>query len=99
MGMFLHLLKKTCGRFAAFDRTYGSQKHAIGFLKNFGSQIGAFASTWSFHENDLIIIGSNEKDMAIAANNLVKSQGGMTVVKNGKTLSESTFARCRNHFN
>ena len=32
------------------------------------------------------MIGSNEKDMAVAANNLVKSQGGMTVVKNGKTL-------------
>lgn len=79
--------EKDVWKVAAFDRTYGSKKHAIGFLKNFGSQIGAFASTWSFHENDLIIIGSNEKDMAIAANNLIKSQGGMTVVKNGKTLS------------
>jgi len=78
---------KDVWKVAAFDRTYGSKKHAIGFLKNFGSQIGAFASTWNFHENDLIVIGSNDKDMTIAANNLVKSQGGMTVVKNGNTLS------------
>jgi len=78
---------KDIWKVAAFDRTYGSKNHAIGFLKNFGSQIGAFASTWSFHENDLIVIGSNDKDMTIAANNLVKSQGGMTVVKNGNTLS------------
>ena len=78
---------KDIWKVAAFDRTYGSKKHAIGFLKNFGSQIGAFASTWSFHENDLIVIGSNDKDMTIAANNLVKPQGGMTVVKNGNTLS------------
>lgn len=78
---------KDVWKVAAFDRTYGSKKHAIGFLKNFGSQIGAFASTWSFHENDLIIIGSNDKDMTIAANNLIKLQGGMTVVKNGNTLS------------
>jgi adenine deaminase len=78
---------KDVWKVAAFDRTYGSKKHAIGFLKNFGSQIGAFASTWSFHENDLIVIGLNDKDMTIAANNLVKSQGGMTVVKNGNTLS------------
>jgi len=56
----------------------------VGFLTNFGAQIGAFASTWAFHENDLIVIGSSEKDMAIAANNLVKTQGGMTVVKDGK---------------
>ncbi|MGQ0791900.1 MAG: adenine deaminase [Nitrosopumilaceae archaeon] len=78
---------KDIWKVAAYDRTYGSKNHAIGFLKNFGSQIGAFASTWSFHENDLIVIGSNDKDMTIAANNLVKSQGGMTVVKNGNTLS------------
>ena len=77
---------KDIWKIAAFDRTFGSKKFGIGFLKNFGANIGAFASTWSFHENDLIVIGLNDKDMAVAANNLVKSQGGMTVVKNGKTL-------------
>jgi adenine deaminase len=79
--------EKDVWKVAVFDRTYGSKKHTIGFLKNFGSQIGAFASTWSFHENDLIIIGTNDEDMKTAANNLINSQGGMTVVKNGKTLS------------
>ena len=78
---------KDIWKVAAFDRTFGSKKHAVGFLKNFGAQIGAFASTWSFHENDMIVIGSNEKDMTVAANNLVKTQGGMTVVSDGKTLA------------
>ena len=35
----------------------------------------------------MIIIGSNEKDMAIAANNLIKTQGGLVVVNNGKTIA------------
>lgn len=78
---------KDIWKVAAFDRTYGSGKHAIGFLKNFGAKIGAFASTWSFHENDLIVIGSNDKDMALASNHLIKSQGGMIVIKDGKVLS------------
>ena len=78
---------KDVWKVAAFDRTYGSGKRAIGFLKNFGPQIGAFASTWSFHENDMIVIGSNEEDMQHAANNLLKFQGGMIVVKNGKILA------------
>jgi adenine deaminase len=78
---------KDVWKVAAFDRTYGSQKGTVGFLTNFGSQIGAFASTWAFHENDLIVIGLNESDMAVAANNLIKTQGGMTVVKDGKTLA------------
>jgi adenine deaminase len=78
---------KDIWKVAAFDRTFGSKNHAIGFLKNFGAQVGAFASTWSFHENDMIVIGSNDKDMAIAANNLIKTQGGMIVVSDGKILA------------
>ena len=78
---------KDVWKVAAFDRTFGSTKYAVGFLKNFGPRIGAFASTWSFHENNMIVIGSNEKDMAIAANNLLRTQGGMVVVYKGKILS------------
>lgn len=78
---------KDIWKIAAFDRTFGSKTHALGFLKNFGAHVGAFASTWSFHENDMIIIGSNEKDMAFAANNLIKTQGGMNVVSDGKILA------------
>jgi len=78
---------KDVWKVAAFDRTYGSNKNAIGFLNNFGADIGAFASTWNFHENDLIVIGSNEKDMAIAANSLIKTQGGLVVIKDGKSLA------------
>ncbi len=72
---------------AAFDRTFGSRKHTVGFLKNFDAKIGAFASTWNFHENNMIVIGSNEKDMAKAANSLVSTQGGMVVVNEDKILS------------
>ena len=78
---------KDVWKVAAFDRTFGSAKHTIGFLKNFGAKIGAFASTWNFHENNLIVIGSNEKDMAIAANHLIETQGGMIIVNEGKIIS------------
>ncbi|MGH1566661.1 MAG: adenine deaminase [Nitrosopumilus sp.] len=72
---------------AAFDRIHGTNRHSIGFLENFGSDIGAFASTWSFHENDMIVIGSNDSDMAVASNYLIKNQGGLVVVKSGKILA------------
>jgi len=82
---------KDIWKVAAMDRTSGSGTHTVGFLENFGADIGAFASTWSFHENDMIVIGSNEKDMTDAANKLVKSQGGMIVIKDGKTLASLPF--------
>ena len=72
---------------AAFDRINGTSRHSIGFLENFGADIGAFASTWSFHENDMIVIGSNDSDMALASNHLIGNQGGLAVVKSGKILA------------
>lgn len=75
---------KDVWKVAAFDRTGNTKKKTIGFLSNFGADIGALASTWSFHENDLLVIGSNEKDMAVAANHLIKNQGGMAVSKQGR---------------
>ena len=78
---------KDVWKVAAFDRTFGTAKHTVGFLKNFDTKIGAFASTWNFHENNMIVIGSNEKDMAKAANSLVTTQGGMVVISDEKILS------------
>ncbi|MDH3312889.1 MAG: amidohydrolase family protein [Nitrosopumilus sp.] len=72
---------------AAFDRIHGTNQHTIGFLENFGADIGAFASTWSFHENDMIVIGSDDSDMAIASNHIIKNQGGLVVVKSGQILA------------
>jgi adenine deaminase len=86
-GNVLTSLDKDVWKVAAFDRIHGTSKHAIGFLENFGADIGAFASTWSFHENDMIVIGSNDSDMSIAANTLIKNQGGLVVIKSGKIIA------------
>jgi len=83
-GNVLSSLDKDVWKVAAFDRVWGTQNHIVGFLENFGADIDAFASTWSFHENDLIVIGANDSDMALAANTLRKNQGGLVVVKSGK---------------
>ncbi|MFN3654150.1 MAG: adenine deaminase [Candidatus Nitrosotenuis sp.] len=80
-------LDRDVWKVAAIERTTGSRRQAVGFLENFGANVGAFASTWSFHENDMIVIGSNEKDMAAAANHLTKSQGGIVIVRGGKVLA------------
>ncbi|MCV0413053.1 adenine deaminase C-terminal domain-containing protein [Nitrosarchaeum sp.] len=86
-GNILTSLDKDVWKVASFDRIHGTNKHVIGFLENFGADIGAFASTWSFHENDMIVIGSNDSDMSIAANILIKNQGGLVVVKSGKVVA------------
>jgi adenine deaminase len=79
---------KDVWKVTAIDRTYGTGKYTVGFLQNFGADIGAFGSTSTFHENDMVIIGSNEKDMAFAANILIEMQGGVIVVKKEKILAK-----------
>ena len=82
---------KDVWKVAAIDRTYGTGKSTVGFLQNFGADIGAFGSTSTFHENDMVIIGSNEKDMAFAVNILNAIKGGVIVVKNEKILAKFTL--------
>ncbi|MGI0082213.1 MAG: adenine deaminase, partial [Nitrosopumilaceae archaeon] len=87
-GNVIPSIGKDTWKVAAIDRTFGSGKSAIGFLKNFGADIGAFGSTQSFHENNMIIIGSNENDMAFAANKLIEMKGGIIVVKDKKIIAQ-----------
>jgi len=56
------------------------------FVSGFGLKNGAIASTVAHDNHNIIIVGTNFNDMAIAANVLAKSQGGLIVVKGGKTL-------------
>ena len=78
---------KDVWKVAAMDRTYGTGKRCVGFLKNLGADIGAFGSTQSFHENDLIVIGSDEGEMALVANELLRTRGGLAVSKGGRILA------------
>lgn len=72
---------------AAFDRTGRTRDRCVGFLSGLGAGVGALASTWSFHENDLVVIGSDERDMAEAANLAAGMGGGMAVVAGGRTVA------------
>lgn len=75
---------------AAFDRIRGGGtrgRRSVGFLEGLGGDVGAFASTWSFHENDMIVIGSNDAEMAAAANHLTRSNGGVAVSRNGRIVA------------
>lgn len=69
-----------------FERHHATGKAGFGFVKGFGIQNGAMASTVAHDAHNLLVIGSNDEDMALAANTLIQSGGGMTVVQDGKVL-------------
>lgn len=58
-----------------------------GFVKGFNLKSGAMASTVAHDSHNMIVIGTNDKDMYTAAVELIKSQGGKIVVNNGEILA------------
>lgn len=58
-----------------------------GFVKGFNLKAGAMASTVAHDSHNMIVIGTNDKDMYTAAVELIKSQGGKIVVNNGDILA------------
>lgn len=70
-----------------FERHHATGTHGIGFVHGFGIKQGAMASTVAHDAHNLLVIGTNDEDMALAANTLIASGGGMCAVKDGKVLA------------
>lgn len=61
---------------------------ATGFVKGFGLQRGAIASTVCHDHHNIACVGANYDDMALAANRMTALEGGFVVVANGEILAE-----------
>ena len=69
-----------------FERHHETGKFGVGFVKGFGIRCGAMASTVAHDAHNLLVVGTNDADMALAANTLIECGGGMVAVQNGKVL-------------
>ncbi len=70
-----------------FDRHHGADgMHSFGFVTGFGIH-GALAQTVSHDAHNLLVMGDNDEDMALAARTLVECGGGEVAVADGKVLA------------
>ncbi len=69
-----------------FERHKNTGKSGYGFIKGFGIKKGALAQTVAHDAHNLLVVGTNENDMAIAANTLIKQGGGLVAVRDGEIL-------------
>lgn len=75
-------------KLAVIERHKNTGHMGIGYIKGIGMKSGAIASSVSHDSHNLIVIGTNEKDMAKAANRIREIGGGNVVVKDGRVLAE-----------
>lgn len=72
---------------AVFERHKRTGTVGKGFAKGFGIKRGALAQTVAHDAHNLLVVGSNDEDMALAANTLIECGGGLAAVLDGKVLS------------
>ena len=65
---------------------YNNTPPSVGFIKGFGLKKGAFAGSVAHDSHNIICIGTNDKDIVNAINQIVTMKGGLAVA-DGKTIS------------
>lgn len=74
-------------KLASVERHKGTGQIGLGFVKGFRLLAGAVASTIAHDSHNLLIVGTNDADMAFAGNRLAESGGGMIAVRDGEVLA------------
>ncbi len=74
-------------RMAVANRYGRNTPVRVALLENWGTWRGAFATTVSHDSHNLTVFGRDPVDMALAANTVRSSQGGLCVVSGGRVLA------------
>ena len=88
------LITKNCGRasgvcvdsgilkIAVVERHRNTGHIGVGFIHGYGLKTGAVATSIAHDAHNLIVVGASEQDIALAANAVAESRGGIAVVAN-----------------
>lgn len=73
---------------AVFERHLNTGHIGLGFIGGYGMKKGAVATSVAHDSHNLIVIGTNDKDMVLAANTVRKNKGGLAVAVDGQVEGE-----------
>jgi adenine deaminase len=73
---------------ALVERHRGSGAIQVGLVRGFGFSVGcAVGSTVAHDSHQMILVGTDDADMALAGNELARTGGGQVVVRGGKVAA------------
>ena len=73
---------------AVIERHLGTGRIGLGFVRGFGLQRGALASTVAHDAHNIVVVGVDDGDMARAVQRLAESGGGTVVVEDRGVRAE-----------
>jgi adenine deaminase len=78
-------------KIAVVERHLGTGRVGLGFVRGFGLQRGAIASTVAHDAHNVVVVGMNDASMAAAVRRLANRGGGIVVVDGAEVLAELTL--------
>jgi adenine deaminase len=81
-------LSQDLAKVALIERHRGTGKIQLGLVQGFGFDTGcAIGSTVAHDSHQMIVVGTDDASMALAANELVRVGGGQIVVRQGEVIA------------
>lgn len=71
-------------KIACIERHKGTNHIGVGYVKGYSLKSGAVATSVAHDSHNIITVGCNDDDIAVAVNAINDSKGGIAVVENGK---------------
>lgn len=81
-------LDKDILKIAVVERHKATGHIGLGLIQGYGLTSGAVATSVAHDSHNIIVVGSNEEDMAVAVNRVVDIKGGIVVVCGGEVKAE-----------
>lgn len=85
-GEFVRDPEKDLVKVAVVERHQGTGNVACGFLEGYGIKEGAVALSVAHDSHNIIVVGVSDEEMEFAVNSLIKQEGGIVLVKEGKVI-------------
>jgi adenine deaminase len=74
-------------KIAMIDRIFGTGEVGVAFIKGFGIREGCIGTTANVFNQNIVLVGASDEDMAVAANETIKMGGGFTAIRKGKVVA------------
>jgi len=74
-------------KMAVIERHLASGNVGLGFAKGFGLKRGALGSSVAHDSHNLVLLGTNDEDMLLAARTIERMRGGLAAVADGHVLA------------
>lgn len=73
---------------AVFERHMNTGHKGLGFIGGYGLKRGAVATSVAHDSHNLIVVGTNDRDMLLAANTVRENKGGLAVAVDGVVIGQ-----------